>query len=244
MIKIIYMSSIPALIILILIFSLLHLTYRSPVINQEMSRISENLIRNSPSPNSAETSSYRSKPQIPNEIWKNNIFDSTRALVSEGSSSTSLKDITLLGVFENGGVSGGIFLMANMPSIIGGRPGGPGGSYGGSQSSYGNPAQQQIPPKPKMIFLVGERLPNGFMLKSVSRNSVVLQGGDSSVTLNIEFSDENSGKRLAEAQRSNVQQQVKIIEVGKQSTEGSSSSGTNTSNVVIRNNPDSKQGSY
>ncbi|MEI6055543.1 MAG: hypothetical protein WCR55_05720, partial [Lentisphaerota bacterium] len=225
----------------ILIFAILHITYISPIINQEMSRTTETLIKDSPAPGSSESSSYMSNPPIPSGIWKNNIFDPARALASEGgATSASLKDVTLLGVFENGDVSGGIFLMSNLPSA-GGRP--YGGPQGGAQTPYGNSAQQP-PLNPKMVFLVGERLPNGFMLKSVAKDSVVLQGGDGSVTLNLEFADENSGKRLAEAQRNNVQQQVKIIDSGKKGAGGSSSSGTNSSSVVIRNAPDSKQGSY
>lgn len=242
MIKIIYISSIPVVIILILIFALFHFSYRSPIINEAMSRTSETLIKNSPVPTSSEASSYSANPKISSEIWGNNIFDPTRGLLTGGSGPASLKDVTLLGVFENGDLSGAIFLMANMPtiSVRSGGPGGPGGSYGGAQPPYVN-AAQQTPPKPKMVFLVGERLPNGFMLKSVSRDSVVLQGGDSSITLNIEFADENSTKRLFEAQRTNVQQQVKIIESEKQGAGSSSSSGSST---IIRNAPDSKQGSY
>lgn len=241
MIKIIYIASIPVLIILILIFAILHLTYISPIINQEMSRTSETLIKDSPALASSGSSSYISNPSIPSDIWKNNIFDTTRALASEeGATSASLKDVTLLGVFENGDVSGGIFLMSNLASAGGRAYGGP---QGGAQTPYASSAQQ-TPLKPKMVFIVGERLPNGFMLKSVTKDSVVLQGGDGSVTLNLEFADENSGKRLAEAQRNNVQQQVKIIESGKQGSGGTSSSGTNSSNVIIRNAPESKQGSY
>lgn len=240
MIKIIYLASIPVLLLLILIFGILQFTYISPVINQEMTRTTENLIRNSPAASSSEFSPTQSNPPMPIDIWKNNIFDSSRALISEGGGgSASLKDVILLGVFDDGKTAGAVFLMANAQS---GVPGG----YAAPNRSYSQPGApgQDAPPKPKMVFLVGERLPNGFVIKSVSRDSVILQGGEDSTTLNMDFADEESAKRLAEAMRGNVQQQVRIIETSKQGSGGTSSGGASSSNVVIRNAPESKQGGY
>jgi len=243
MIKILYISSIPLFLILILIIGVLIFTYKAPVINQDMTKTSDNLIKNSPTPNSPDISVNSSQPEMSSDIWKNNIFDSTKAASADASGgSLSLKDVTLVGVFGNGPVAGGVFIMnASSNAGGGGRPYNAPYSQGGG--SYGTPQGQESPPKPKMIFLVGERLPNGFMVKSVTKNSVVLQGGDGTVTLDIQYADENSSKRLAEAQKSNVQQQVRIIEAGGQgSSGGGSSSNSNSSNIVIRNTPDQKQG--
>lgn len=244
MIKILYIASIPFLIILILIFFILQLTYRSPIINQELTSTTENLTQNNPILAESSSSFSKTNPQMPSEIWKNNIFDSNRGVMAEGKSSVALKDITLLGVFGGGKISGAVFLISSLTASTGRSYGAPTGGYGGAQPPYGSPGQE-TPPKPKMVFLIGERLPNGFVLKSVTKDSAVLQGGDGTVTLNMEFADESSSKRMLEAQRTNLQQQTKIIESGKQGSGGTSSSGTTSSNVVIRNTPESqKQGSY
>ena len=232
MIKILYMASIPLFILLILIFVTLNLTYRFPMIDHEMTRTSEMLIKNSPAPDSSEIAANQSTLPMPSEIWKNNIFDSSRALSADNSGDNlSLKDVTLVGVFGYGPVAGGIFLINN-PSTASG------GGY-----SYGTSGQQgkDAPLKPKMIFLIGDRLPNGYVLKSVENNAVILQSGDHTVPVEIQFADDASVKRLAEAQRSNVQQQVKIIETGKEGSLGSSTSGSTSSSVIIRNTPDQKQ---
>ncbi len=244
MIKILYISSIPVLIILVLILALIQFNYKAPSISQEMTRITDTLVRNSAFPDrDTKENGSTQKPPVPSEIWTNNIFDSTRALTATGSggsaSPTSLKDTSLIGVFGDGNTGGAVILISNLP----GAPSQP--SYGGNPSSYinsgSNAQNKQVPPKQKMVFLVGEKLPNGFVLKSVTKDSAVLQGGDGTVTLNMTFADENSEKRLVEAQKIGVKQEAKIIETGKQGAGGNSSGGTNTSNVIIRNVPDVKQ---
>ncbi|HBM15335.1 MAG TPA: hypothetical protein DD381_03175 [Lentisphaeria bacterium] len=232
MIKILYMASIPLFTLLILIFLALNLTYKSPIINQEMLKTSEMLIKNSPTQNSSEIEVNHSTPPIISEIWENNIFNPSRASSADSSGGKlSLKDVTLIGVFGNGPILGGVFQI-NSPQ----NP--QGGDY-----SYGTPNQQskEAPPKPKMVFLIGEKLPNGYVLKSVDKDSVILQGGDSSVPLQIQFADEDSTKRLAEGQRNIVQQQARIIESGNQASSGENVSSSNSSSIVIRNNPDQKQ---
>ena len=242
MIKILYMASIPFFLLLILIFATLNLTYKSPVVNKEVKLITENLIKNSPISNMSETVQSNNNVPIPSELWTNNIFDSSRALFSSvsGGSSVSLKDVTLVGVFDYGAIAGGVFLMNNPQGM-------PGGNYfqgGGTPGGYGVPQPQgkEPPPKPKMVFLVGERLPNGFLLKSVGIGSAILQGGGEAYPLSIQYADDDSLKRIADMQRTNnTQQQARIIEPGSSGSGNGSNSGANNSNIVIRNTPNTNQ---
>jgi len=212
MIKLIYIILIPVCCVLIIILFTLHLTYRKPVVNEEMGRISETLIRNKPSFSSLNPQSMTPEIQF-SDMGENDIFDSSRGNVA-ASVSGAPKDVDVIGIFNNDdGTLGAIILIGNQ-------------SYGnqGRYSQYGNQSQSDSAQNTKNVFLLGEKLPNGYVLKSISSNSIELQSDDQVFKVDINYTDDKSQKRIAENQKDNTKEQIKIIETNNSQDMGKSNS--------------------
>lgn len=214
--KFVYIALIPILSILVVIYTILQLSYRPSVIDKKMTVLTDDLVKNSPVLNVRELASYKDTLQhpVPADVWGNNLFDPGRGGgATSVSSSGELKNIELVGVFDKGNIKGAVILIKTSGTSVSGGYGGGYGGYGqqGYYPSPGDQKKQQIPIKQKAVFKVGDRLPNGLILESVGPDFVVLRGGAESVKLKMTFSDDNSAKRTAEAMRTATKPQITII---------------------------------
>lgn len=212
MIKIIYIIIIPVCSVLIIILFTLLLTYRKPLANQDMNRISETLIRYNPSFSSRNPQDMTPDIQF-SDVVGNDIFDSLRSTAAV-TTAVAPKDIDVIGVFDNDdGMTGAIILIGNQ-------------SYGNQDgySQYRNQSQSNSAQNTKNIFLLGEKLPNGYTLKSISSNSIELKSDDQVLKIDINYTDDKSQKRIAENQKNNTKEQIKVIEANKRQNMGKSNS--------------------
>jgi hypothetical protein len=222
MMKFVYIALIPILAVFIAIYAIMLLSYHPYVIDKNMVKLTDNLIKNSPALNIQELAAQKDTLQhaVPNDVWEKNLFDPNREGVGTGvSGSEGLKHVELVGIFDDGNTKGAVILFKTGESGKGLASSG----YGSSRQSDDSSGMQKhkFRPPPKTVFKVGDRLPNGLILESVGNDFIMLHSGKESFKLNMTFSSDNSLKRMSEASKVLVKPPVTVIS-GAQGTAASS----------------------
>ena len=230
MMKFVYIALIPIFAILMAIYTIMLLSYHPYVVDRNMVKVTDNLIKNSPALDSQELAAQKETLQhaVSSDIWEKNLFDPNREGETAGvSGSEGLKNVELVGIFNDGDTKGAVILIKTGESGSSLAYGG----YGGSSQPGGSSESQQQKPKapPKTVFKVGDRLPNGLILESVGNDFVMLHKGKELLKLKMTFSDDNSLKRIAEASKLFVKPPVTVIS-GAQGASGSSAGRPASSN--------------
>ncbi len=225
MMKFVYIALIPILAVLIAIYTAMLLSYHPFIIDKNATRLTDSLIKNSPALDIQELAAYKDTIQhsMPSDIWGSNLFDPNRGGMTSASGSDGLKNVELVGIFNDGNVKGAVIIMKTGDSGTAGRSSSAYGGYGTPSQAdhYSATQKQQVHVPPKAVFKIGDRLSNGLILESIGKDFVMLHGGKESVKLQMTFSDDNSLKRIAEASRIGVKPPVTIIS----GTQGAASHG-------------------
>jgi hypothetical protein len=150
-------------------------------------------------------------PQEPNRgnelpqlaiMWEKNLFTQGRGS-AEKTEGNSLKynDLELVGICKFGEKSGAIIVNKNGPSAPSIQQLPP---QQGQNAQGGNNPKQQPGQAPKALgktekrfYQLGQRLPNGFILKEIKQESVILARGSEEVVLKIQVGSKEGAKRVA-----------------------------------------------
>lgn len=122
-------------------------------------------------------------------VWDRNLFDPARGAaekMEEGVAAAKRADLELIGICKFGEVSGAIIVNKSSSPAQGAapgqQPGQPGASKGKGEKRYYN---------------IGQRMSNGFVLKEVYGDHVILARGNEEMVLKLQFGDDSSNKRIA-----------------------------------------------
>ncbi len=129
-------------------------------------------------------------------IWEKNLFLPSRGAQDKGevlADKAKHSDLELVGICKFGTVSGAIIVNKNRSQENFVPPPQPGAQNHPPQLK----AQAQGAKPEKRYFQQGQRMSNGYLLKEIHNDHVVLSRGNEEVILKLQFGDESSTKRLA-----------------------------------------------
>jgi hypothetical protein len=121
-------------------------------------------------------------------IWEKNIFDSKRGKTIKVVEH-STPNIELLGVCAYGNQK---YAFINFKNL---------------NNSFPNNKKK----KPKTFFKVGDKLPNGFLLKSIGDNYVIIAGEKEDIKVMLQHNSKEGKYRVQKTYKDNVQTQISII---------------------------------
>lgn len=190
--KLYYAATACVLSILLILLLAAHLSFKASLPDKVLRKSPREATIKYPVPQEQNRSS--NIPQM-TVIWEKNLFLPSRGAQDKGeavSDKAKHSDLELVGICKFGTVSGAIIVNKNR-----------------SQENFAPPVQgnQKLPPqlkaqtqggKPeKRYFQQGQRMSNGYLLKEIHSDHVVLSRGNEEVILKLQFGDEGSTKRLA-----------------------------------------------
>jgi hypothetical protein len=122
-------------------------------------------------------------------VWEKNVFSQSRGNAEKPEAGAAAKqiDLELIGICKFGTVSGAVIGSKSRGLPAPAAPGGIPAAGGDAQSKSG-----------RKFYSVGQKLANGFQLKEVHGDRVVLARGGEELVLKIQFeSDSSKSRRLA-----------------------------------------------
>ena len=127
-------------------------------------------------------------------VWEKDVFSQFRGVAERmdtGLAAAKQVDLELIGICKFGETSGAVIGSKS----AGGQLATPGPNIPGIP---GAPTAQPAPKSGRKFYAIGQRVGNGFVLKEVLADRVVLARGSEELVLKIQFeSDSSNGRRLA-----------------------------------------------
>jgi hypothetical protein len=177
---------------MIFYFLYLQIEYVPIAIDKKVQKNTKSLLLSIRKTINNDVSSSKKTNQFSSEIWTHNLFDPLRGGFSGGLSSSNIanepSDMELVGICNTNSLKGCIILLKK------------------KISSFGNKNQK------KRFFAVGERLPNGYILKEVKFDSSTLIRGNEQISLKLNFDDNNSINRISSGATNSVREQLERIQ--------------------------------
>lgn len=140
-------------------------------------------------------------------VWDKNMFDPNRGKKAVIEEAEYVGDVELMGICSYGSINGAILNITSQPN---GKDLSPVSSINGvvlkidNQRDITSGRNQQVKIR-NQVYMAGDILPNGMLVKSIKDGLVELQSGFKTIILKVKFDNDNSRERMAQAMAGSAQ---------------------------------------
>jgi len=201
--KSIYLIASIVFALLIVIFIFLHLEYNPIIFDKKIHEKSIMLLKNNKNTFNNFIKSKKKVKPLSSKLWTENLFDPLRGNLNNiGTESiTEPNDMELIGICSTDDLKGAIILIKKSNSRISSK----------YLKKKNNAKTNALVSQKKRFFKVEERLPNGYTLKEVKPEFVLLSKGNEQVLLKLKFDDPSSTSRSSATNSKILRNKLKNI---------------------------------